>query len=415
MERLAAMTENRPRYLATALAGGYLILRFLKRRILRFFSSFEMGRRLMAVAFRREVARQAESQRGVERGQPLPRELRDRIVKSDELVRKVHRSHVRDLVELVDQGSGRTAIIVGERGAGKSTLLSRLQEKLGDKMLLLDCPIGGLEAIRAVLYEALGLEGEAVEAADLRRALDQHGIEMVAIDNAHRLSAPVIGGLDDLDRVAEMIGKLGREISWIVTADLAATQYVVRARGERGILDKVILLQHWTEEEIGELVAKRTAAAEVEPDFEQLVLPRQLDEMVYEVEGDRKRAGFNRILWDSSDGNPAVALRLWCESLTVDDTGKIVVQLFPQRDTSELEGLNLTARFVLRSIVQMEYADPEVIVDALRMPRADIRAAIRHSLVRGYIQEREGRLHVAWPWYRSITRMLARQNLLVMD
>ena len=200
-----------------------------------------------------------------------------------------------------------------------------------------------------------------------------------------------------------------------MTADIAATQYVVRARGERGILDKVVLLQPWTEEEIGTLIAKRTAAAGIDPDFDPLVLPRQLDEMVYEVEGDRKRAGFSRILWDSSDGNPAVALRLWCESLMVDDTGKVVVQLFPQRETADLEGLNLTARFVLRSIVQMEYAKPEVIVDALRLPPADIRAAIRHALVRGYIEEGEGWLSIAWPWYRSITRMLARQNLLVTD
>jgi len=375
-----------------------------------------MGRRMLAVAFRREVARQAESQRGLERGEPLPEELRSRIMSSDDLVDKVHRSHLRDLQQLAEEGLGRIALIVGERGAGKSTLLSRLGEELGDRMLLVDCPVGGFEAIRAVLQEKLGLEGESVEAAaDVRRVLDQRGVELVAIDNAHRLGAPVIGGLDDFDRVAEMIGQLGRDLSWIVTADIAATQYVQRARGERGILDKVIRLRSWTEEEIGDLITKRTAAAGVDPDFDQLVLPRQLDEMVYEVEGDRKRAGYSRILWDSSDGNPAVALRLWCESLTVDDAGKVVVQLFPQRDTSELEGLNLTARFVLRSIVQMEYAEPEVIVDALRLPLADIRAAIRFALVRGYIEEQDGRLHIAWPWFRSITRMLARQNLLVTD
>jgi len=415
-ERLAAKSEKRQGYLATALAGGYLILRSIQRWVLRFFSRFEMGRRLLAVAFRREVARQAESQRGLERGEPLPEELRNRIMSSDDLVGKVHRSHLRDLLQLAEEGPGRTAMIVGERGAGKSTLLARLGEKLGDRMLLLDCPVGGFEAIRALLQEKLAIEGESEEAVNrVRRALGQLGVELVAVDNVHRLGAPVIGGLRDFDRFTHLIGKLGRDLSWIVSADIAATQYVQRARGERGMLDKVIRLQPWTEEEIGELITKRTAAAEIDPDFDQLVLPRQLDEMVYEVEGDRKRAGFSRILWDSSDGNPAVALRLWCESLTVDDAGKVVVQLFPQRDTSELEGLNLTSRFVLRSIVQMEYAEPEVIVDALRLPPGDIRAAIRFALVRGYIEEQDGRLHIAWPWYRSITRMLARQNLLVTD
>lgn len=415
MQRLAARSEKRQGLLAAAMAGVYLMLRSLQRWLLRIFSSFEVGRRLLAVAFRREVARQAESQRGVKRGEPLPAELGDRILSGGELVRKVHRNHVRDLAELVEEGLGRTAIIVGERGAGKSTLLSRLQEKLGDKMLLLDCPVGGFEALKAVFQEEFRLDPDSVEAADVRQVIDRRGIELVALDNAHRLGTPTIGGLENLDRVAEMIGGLGPEISWIVTADIAATQYVARARGERGILDRVIRLRSWTEEEIGELIATRTAAAEIEPDFEQLVLPRQLDEMVYEVEGDRKRAGFSRILWDSSDGNPAVALRLWCDSLAIDDRGRVVVQLFPQRDTLELEKLNLTARFVLRSIVQMEYAEPNVIVDALRLPAADIRAALRYALVRGYIEEYEGRFHIAWPWYRSVTRMLARQNLLVTE
>ena len=70
------------------------------------------------------------------------------------------------------------------------------------------------------------------------------------------------------------------------------------------------------EQATGWLVATLEAAG-LEPDYDQLILPRQLDEMAYEIEGDRQRHGFNRILWDSSQGNPAVALRLWRDSMVV--------------------------------------------------------------------------------------------------
>ena len=413
IQRQVARSKNKRSYVATAVVGGYLIVRALQRRFLRLVSRFELGRRILAHVFRREVARQAEAQKQDDGSSAIPEELREQILASQRLVPKIYRSHLRQLIEVANEG-GTISVVVGDRGIGKSTLLRRLGNELGDRMLCVDCPPGNFDQFLGAVSRQLGV-GESTEPSlrEFAQILENRGIDVLAIDNVHRLVRPAIGGMRDIDRLSELLDQLGRKISRIVTLDSAAWLFVRRARQDRLILDRVITLKPWGEKEIGDLLGGRSEVVGIEPDYEQLQLPRQLDEMVYEVERDRKRYGFYRILWDSSDGIPAVALRLWCESLRVGENGEIFVRIFSQPDIKELEELNLSARFVLRSVSQMEFATVEQIVDALRLSRRDVEVAVRFSLVQGYLEEEDGVLHITWPWYRSIRRLLARQNLLV--
>lgn len=281
-------------------------------------------------------------------------------------------------------------------------------------MLYVDCPPGNFDQFLGAVSRRLGIaDSTEPNLRDFAQILEGRGIDVLAVDNVHRLVRPAIGGIGDIDRLSELLDQLGRRISRIVAIDSAAWLFVKRARENRLILDRVVTLKPWEEDEIGDLLGGRCQVTELEPDYERLDLPRQLDEMVYEVEQDRKRYGFYRILWDSSDGIPAVALRLWCESLRVDENGTVFVRLFPQRDVGELEELSLNTRFVLRSILQMEFATVEQIVGALRLSRRDVEVAVRFALVQGYLEETDGVLHITWPWYRSVTRALARQNMLV--
>ena len=400
-------------YVPTAVVGSYLIARGIQRQLLRAVSRFEVGRRILAYAFRREVARQAEAQKQDDGSVPLPEAIEDQILAGGRLISKVYRSQVRDLVEVAGRG-GATLVVVGDRGTGKSTVLRRVEGELGDRVLYLDCPPGGIDRFMQAVSEQLGIgdrSGANLQLfADL---LQQRGVDVLAIDNVHRMVRPAMDGMRDVDRLSELLDQLGRGISRIFALDTASWVFVRRSRQERLIPDRVISLEPWSENEIGELLEARAEAVQIQPDYSRLQLPRQLDEAAYEVEHDRKRYGFYRILWDSSDGIPAVALRLWCESLRMGQDGKIFVRIFPQREVGELEELNLSAKFVLRSVSQMEYTDVEQIVDALRIDRKDIESAVRFALIQGYLEETDGFLHVSWPWYRSVRRLLARQNMLV--
>ncbi|MEJ2084459.1 MAG: ATP-binding protein, partial [Acidobacteriota bacterium] len=410
-------SKSKKSYVATAVIGGYLMLRSAQRRALRLVSRSEFGRRVLAHIFRREVARQAETQNQDDGSSPISEELQEEILSSQHLMQKIYRAQVRSLVDAASQ-PGATSIVVGDRGVGKTTLLRRLDKELGNRVLYVDCPPGGLDDFIRAFSSQLGLEAREEPRLRLKetvKVLKERGIDIIAIDNFHRLVRPAMGGMRDIDRLTELLDQLGRGLSRIAAIDSAAWLYFRRARQDRLVLDQVVNLQPWSESEIGELLVDRAREVGIDPDYERLHLPRQLDEIVYEVEQDRKRFGFFRVLWDLSDGVPAVALRLWCEALRLDADGDVFVRIFPQRDVSELEDLNLASKFVLRAISQMEYANTDQIVDALRLNRRDVDVAIRFLLVQGYLDESNGYLHVTWPWYRNVRRLLARQNLLVLN
>lgn len=413
IRRRLPRSGKRGGFVPTAFVGFYLIARGVQRQILRAVSKFEIGRRILAYAFRREVARQAEAQEHDDGSAPLPDAIWNQVLADQGLITKVYRSQVRDLVEVAERG-GATLVVVGDRGTGKSTVLRRVEKELGDRVLYMDCPPGGIDRFMQAVSEQLGIgDRSGANLQKFAELLQQRGVDVLAIDNVHRMVRPAMDGMRDVDRLSELLDKLGHRISRIFSLDTASWVFVRRSRQERLIPDRVISLEPWSENEIGDLLEARAEAVQIEPDYSRLRLPRQLDEAAYEIEHDRKRYGFYRILWDSSDGIPAVALRMWCESLRVGQDGKIFVRIFPQREVGELEELNLSAKFVLRSVSQMEYTDIDQIVDALRIDRKDIESAVRFALIQGYLEETDGFLHVSWPWYRSVRRLLARQNMLV--
>jgi DNA-binding MarR family transcriptional regulator len=107
-----------------------------------------------------------------------------------------------------------------------------------------------------------------------------------------------------------------------------------------------------------------------------------------------------------------VALRIWRDLLIVADSGQIQVRLAPQLGVADLEDLSLTSQFVLRCIAQSEYASADEIAEALNLPRGDVDAALRAALARGLIEKQDGLMRITWTWFRPITRLLTRQNLL---
>ena len=129
-------------------------------------------------------------------------------------------------------------------------------------------------------------------------------------------------------------------------------------------------------------------------------------------EGDRTEAGYYRLLWDFSNGNPAVALYAFRESLFRDESQHVVVRLFKEPPAEEVESLSLSVLFVLRTIVQLELALISEIEAATQLPLTDVEDAVRFCSSRKYIERFQGGVRLSWPWYRTITTVLRRQHLL---
>lgn len=400
-------------FAAATSAAGWLLVTGLATWVMRQLSGLEATRRLLAYLFRREVAKQAAASQTDEKCVPVDPEIYakfDPLATDYTMVDGVGAKQLESVVKVAETERPTLSAVVGERGAGKSVFLTRLKRQLGEERIkIVSCPETGYEGLEAGLAAIAGTPGARGDA--LAVALRKLGRMVIAVDDLQRLVVPAVNGLRGLDQFATLERAVGGNVSWVVTIGSASWHYIQRARGDRVFFEQVVKLPRWTEEELGELIQAQCERAGVDPSFEGLVVPRQTEAPLPE-RANRTEAGYYRLLWDHSHGNPGVALHAFRESLFVSDEGETVVRLFREPSPQQIEDLSAPLLFVLRSVVQLELATAQEIVDATQFPLADVEDAVRFCLARGYLERHQTGVRVTWPWYRTITRVLERQHLL---
>jgi hypothetical protein len=224
-----------------------------------------------------------------------------------------------------------------------------------------------------------------------------------------------MGGLAAFDALLATASRHSSKTTWVFALDEVIWLFLQRARGARPLFDHVIHLQPWREEEIIFLLQARTEHVGLEPSFERLLekLPPNADEIDKQEALARRASSYYRLLWDYAAGNPGVALHMWRRSLGTGDDGVTHVRFFQALDATDFESLPDPAVFVLRAVLQLAPAKPEEIARATMLNAADVAAALRYALARGYLEERDGRYTVAWTWFRAMSLFLERRHLLV--
>ena len=221
-----------------------------------------------------------------------------------------------EIVKKIELRGGGLLAIVGERGAGKSRLLQRIRD--GHPLsTLVECPVDGIEGLRATLAVALGLD-PAASIQDCAVAAESRGDDSaILIDHANRLVLPVMGGLDGFDKFAGIARRHSERTTWILVFNEVIWQFFERSRGAYPVFDEVVRIEPWREEEIIALLRARSAQVHMEPSFE-AVIDRPIrdgDSIDREEAVSRVARGYFRMLWDYADGNPGVALTSGAASL----------------------------------------------------------------------------------------------------
>lgn len=403
-------------YINTFLGACYLVFILFRQFGIRQLSRFESGREIVVTLIGREIYREQEKKAQTLGGKPVGTEVLEKLLSNEHpLASKVFSKQFKQLSEIVEFGHGGIVAITGERGAGKSVLLHRLVEKFQDKAIVIECTTQGFDGVKQALAEKLSTPKEQLDSHRLAELADERGIRSLAFDNLHLLARPKVNGVVELNRLVEFLAPLRSrvKICLIVTMVKQAFQYLIRLRAEQIMLKDYIELPSWTQEQITELIETRSRWAGIEPDFSEIDIPLQFDDVEYESLDERTRAGFYRILWSVSGGNPSVALRLWGDSLAVTDDERIIVQVLPQVFASDqLEQANLSVLLMLRVIIQSEMSTTEDIAESLQLSPGVIDSGIRFALLRDWIQETGGYYEITWRWFRPINRVLTRQNLL---
>jgi DNA-binding IclR family transcriptional regulator len=105
-------------------------------------------------------------------------------------------------------------------------------------------------------------------------------------------------------------------------------------------------------------------------------------------------------------------MRIWADSLCPDEEGRIFVTIPAQPQSRDLDHLSQNILLVLRAIAQSEVISQADIADNLRLPTGAVSSAMHYSMSRGWIEETVAGYRLSWEWFRTITTVLARQNLL---
>ena len=424
LERRSLESENAGRLLArstglmgypmTVVGAAYLVAHSVKRSAIRWFSSFEFGRRVLAVLVRREVEKDLAREQASP-GDPLEEaEWRGLVHPTDgTLVANVADDEFERLQGAISSGLGGGYVVAGDRGVGKTAFFSRLVKSLDGTVPSLDCPPSGFNGLVECLGEALGLPQADRSEESVTQSLDSSAVNVVVIDNAHRLVRPWMGGQLGLEQLIQLDARLERPIAWVLGVEKLAWRYIQRAQAERSLFQQAVTLPTWTEDQIGELVKQRTTQASMALDYSTLVLPRQLDSGEHDTVNERNQFGYARVLWEMSDGIPEVAIRMFADSLQRTSAGTYRVQLPQAPFSMTLSESNVDTLLALRVVVRCEVAQPIDIARSLRMGPPAVAALLRFCEQNGWLEESAEGWIIPWKWYRAVTRILMRKNLVV--
>ncbi|MBS7668727.1 hypothetical protein [Croceicoccus gelatinilyticus] len=302
---------------------------------------------------------------------------------------------------------GSLTLIVGERGLGKSSILHDVTEKIGD-----NCEVVALEVPGCPGPDYLAEISEKVMAGEGNADRDV----LVVLDDIQRLIVPAIGGLGALDRLITMARESGPNYRWIFTVSDASWRFLQRARSDRILFDAMISLPHWTAGEIRALIERRTEQAGIDPDFSDMV-----DDGVFEFGEEvspleRRKRGYFERLTEYVSGNPAIALDYWQQSLFVDGrSGTITVRTFDTPPVEKLAALPMPALFVLRALLQMDFANADMIRASTDLSAMQVTDALRRLERIGTVVCHDGKYQIALHWWMEAVRLLARQNLIVRE
>lgn len=391
----------------------------------RYLSSRAATKKLLAFLFRRRVERYAEQAgRVVVRRQDLPDDLLAQFPMGPiGFDQGAFSPPVLEQVKALfdtwrDERADGSMALVGAAGMGKSTVLRLLGDVLQGSVI---CGRAQGKLVRANqvvswLADVLGLSPRPTSDRELVRALREQNRPLVALDDCHNLYLRRVGGFEGWDAFVRIVNETCDRTFWLVNFNQSAWDYLFNAAGRVHYFRRVVRITPWSERRIQRLLMHRTRKAGYRTSFSDLVAA-QMSDIDFAAEAGRTSAGYFRMLWDFTGGNPRLASHFWLDSL-VPESGKreVRVNLFKEPAIAELDALTPDIAFVLTAIAAHENLTASEAARTTGLSLDFCRFALRACHESSYLERAEGgRFRLSTRWQRPVIRYLRRKRLLHDD
>jgi hypothetical protein len=405
------------RWVSSAKVAGYLFASQLSSSLMRRIDKFDPVR--AAAGRLGSGGGDEEANESVQTRPGLPDAQRIELVKGYDEYSKYARLDRRAMVTRINDADSGIVGVIGERGIGKNGFIRQVAEAHEHNTIFISCRVGNYAALEAEFEHQLGLTGRKVSDEALNAAIVEQDVRFIAIYDVHMLVRPVMGGFSELAKLNSLFDRVKAPCIWGISVDRYAWQLINRARSSYSTSDTLVRLRPWTDEQIGEFIEKSCAAIELEPDFSKLRVPRQYMDTAQEQIEERNRAGVYNMIASLSRGNPSIAIRMFADAIRLNPDGSAEVILPATRDDKVFDGLSLEMLLVLRVLAQSEVIAVDDVIANLRMDENLIRTTLHFAELRGWVEHidrseqglRSG-YRLTWTWFRTITRVLGRKNLL---
>ncbi len=311
-------------------------------------------------------------------------------------------------------------MLMGGQGAGKRTFVGRWCQALEKK----DQPVVRIRLTERLttsagacqwLAKALSIEDPPTEPEALAgRVNEQLGGHVVVLGDLHFAFLRRVDGFAALRCLLSVVGSASSRIFWLLSMHRPGWHYLDSLGGfiNTEACQRVIELEPFGETELRRLVEQRIAAADHEVGFSWL-LPRRAR---YDVDVDplaleRITSEYYRRLAWVSQGKPAVALRLWRETLVPGRSdGRLEVARFVQ--AAALPALRDPDLFLLAAIYTHRALTEGELVAVTNMSPAQVNAGVRNLEARRVLTSRSKRFSLESRHLPAVTAELRRRHFV---
>jgi hypothetical protein len=392
------------KYIGALKLLGFLFATWLRRLFLRRLEYLDPGRSGLIV--------QQPAVPDLATGEPISRELRDQLLDSQLDYAGYARTPRLQLVERLKHGIGGAVVVVGERGIGKDRFITSVCEEAGVEYVEFDCFSGKAADVERDLAAKLGINGPLDNRETIAAAVSERNIRVFVARNLHMLVRPVVGGFVEIQRLSSLFDMFPPGLMRISSVDRYSWQYMKCALYEFAAAVEVLELAPWSEEQIAELISARCGELDIRVTMHNVRVPSQYLDASEESQRQRDFKGLCVMAASLAGGNPSIALRLFADCLRDSGKGIVIAELPANYDARSVEQTSLHVMLVLRVIAQAERISLDDIVDNLRYPQSVVENALNIGLENNWIGAKDGLYTLTWRCFRTITRVLARRNLL---